>query len=300
MSGTGIYLDYTGFVDYEKINQLLETLKRSGEFTNLNKTTGKRLYCVINECLENISKHSAKKAPSAPEFQPFIKAREQNGKIIVTTGNAIDSHQKEKLELNLDEINRQNDEDLLALYDEIINKEINPKDNGAGLGFIIMKLKSGNNIEYSFAKIDSRFYFFTTSILINKHMMRKLILEKTSSSPKVVLDPDKNYYEISGESRPPNVGAFYGEIMRWTDEFSLSVANSHDNAPPVVFNFDLEYFNSSSAKYILDLCKQFAALRSKGSNIEVKWKYEHDDIDMLEAGQEMARISKMPFEYVAK
>jgi hypothetical protein len=130
--------------------------------------------------------------------------------------------------------------------------------------------------------------------------MRKLILEKTASSPKVTLDPERNIFEISGESRPPDVGSFYGEIFRWWDDYSQDLLQSQESKDPVVFNFDLEYFNSSSAKYILDFCKQMASVRSKGRNIEVNWQYEKDDIDMLEAGREMSRIAKMPFEFVSK
>jgi hypothetical protein len=300
MAGTGIFLDHTGLVDYQKINDILEALKGSPEYRSLNKTTGKRLYCVLNECLENIAKHSAKKTSFDIKFQPFIFSRDQNNKIGVKTGNPVFKNQTDKLKKDLDRINQMNDENLVSLYDNIINKEIVPGANGAGLGFIIMKLKSGNSIDYSFTPIDKDFSFFETNILINKYIMRKLIFEKTASSPKVILDPEKNEFEISGESRPPNVGAFYGEILRWVDDYTLNLLKSQGVADSVIFNFDLEYFNSSSAKYILDLCKQFALVRSKGKNIEVRWKYEDDDIDMLEAGKEMSRISKLPFEFVKK
>jgi hypothetical protein len=207
---------------------------------------------------------------------------------------------KSDLTKKLDNINNADNEALTYLYDEIINKEIKHDDNGAGLGFILMKLKSGNKIEYSFTRIDKKFSFFEINIVINKFIMRKLIFEKTESSPKVILDPDKNYFEISGESRPADVGSFYGEVLRWLDDYSLLLLKSQEIADPVVFNFDLEYFNSSSAKYILDFCKQIAAVRSKGRSIGVNWKYEEDDVDMYEAGKEMSRIAKLPFEYVKK
>jgi hypothetical protein len=130
--------------------------------------------------------------------------------------------------------------------------------------------------------------------------MRKLIIEKTASSPKVILDPDKKIFEISGESRPPDVGTFYGEILRWMDDYTIHLFRSQETKDPVVFNFDLEYFNSSSAKYILDFSKQIASVHSKGKNIAVKWHYEKDDADMLEVGREMSRMAKLPFEFIEK
>ena len=49
---------------------------------------------------------------------------------------------------------------LTVLYEKIINKEMKQEDNGAGLGFMIMKFKSGNKIDYSFTTIDNNFSFF--------------------------------------------------------------------------------------------------------------------------------------------
>jgi hypothetical protein len=139
---------------------------------------------------------------------------------------------------------------------------------------------------------------FEVKISLKKNIMRKLIIEKTSSSPGVVLDPENKVYLISGESRPPDVREFYDQILSWLKEFSLYLVSPDYNKDPVVFSFNFEYFNSSSGKLILDICKVLAGLRLKGINILVKWYYEKEDGDMLEVGKEMSRIVKFPFEYV--
>ena len=130
--------------------------------------------------------------------------------------------------------------------------------------------------------------------------MRKLIIENTSSSPSVLLDPEQGVFKISGESRPPDVKAFYDEILIWMLEFSKHLTNNGENSKAIVFNLDFEYFNSSSAKYILDFCKQIGIVKSNGRNIAVNWYYEDGDVDMLEVGKEISRMSKMPFEYIRK
>jgi len=130
--------------------------------------------------------------------------------------------------------------------------------------------------------------------------MRKLIVNRTSNSPEVYFDPEDSRFEISGESRPPNVPAFYDEIIGWLNDFSFYLSGSHEIKGPIEFNLDFNYFNSSSAKYILDFCKLIAILRSKGENAIIRWHYESDDIDMLEVGREMSRMAKIPFEYVQK
>ncbi len=128
--------------------------------------------------------------------------------------------------------------------------------------------------------------------------MRKLIIAQSLSTPSVVLDPDNWIFQISGESRPPDVRELYDQILTWMNDFRAYLLDGTDKKDPVIFNFDFEYFNSSSGKYILDICKAIAVLRSKEININVHWHYEKDDLDMLETGKEMSKIVRFPFEYV--
>ncbi len=130
--------------------------------------------------------------------------------------------------------------------------------------------------------------------------MRKLVIAQSTSTPSVVLDPDNGILQISGESRPPDVRELYDQILTWMDDFSKFVINQPDKKEPLIFNFDFAYFNSSSGKYILDICKVIAGLRSKDINISVCWHFEKDDFDMLETGKEMSKIVRFPFEYAER
>jgi ribosomal protein S6 len=298
MTESGIFFTYTGLIDYNKIDILLKQIKKTREFKNLHKTTGKKVYSVIVECLENIVKHSVIDSNAGNRFLPFISAEDQNKKIIVKAGNLMHEDKKEKVVCCLDKLNKISEEELKALYERIVGKGMREGQNGAGLGYIIMKMKSGNKIEYSFSHIGNNLSFFEIQISINKYIMRKLIIEETAHSPKVILDPDKKIFEISGESRPPDVREFYDQILTWLDDFSLHLVKSGNKSEVISFDFNFEYFNSSSGKLILDICKILATLRSKEFNIIVNWHFEKDDFDMLEVGKEMSKIVKFPFEYI--
>jgi hypothetical protein len=114
----------------------------------------------------------------------------------------------------------------------------------------------------------------------------------------VVLDPEKKIYEISGESRPSDVREFYDQIITWLIDFRWEFTNSKDFKEPINFSFHLAYFNSSSAKLILDICKILASLKLNGFNVTINWCYDPDDVDMLEVGKEISNIVKVPFEYI--
>jgi hypothetical protein len=130
------------------------------------------------------------------------------------------------------------------------------------------------------------------------YMISKLIIEKTNTTPGVVLDPEKKIYKISGESRPSDVREFYDRIISWLIDFRHELTKSNDHNEPVNFVFNLEYFNSSSAKLIIDICKIVSSLKLNGFNVTITWYHDKEDTDMLEVGREISEIVKVPFEYI--
>lgn len=300
MPDSGTIYSYTGNIDFKKTDQLLMKLKKTDEFIRLQKTTGRRVYAIIVECLENIARHSASSITGLGKLLPVILIRSENDKVIIRSSNPVPVERADTIARQLNRINRMSELELIEFYEDKINRERPEGDNNAGLGFLLMKLKSGNRINYRFISVDRFISTFELEISVNSYIMRKLVIDQTSSSPKVILDPEKRIFEISGESRPPDVGEFYGEIMDWLKDYSHHLVNTRDDRDPVVFNFNLEYFNSSSAKYLLDFCKQIAQVKSKGKDIMVNWHYEDDDMDMLEVGREMSRMAKVPFEFIQK
>ena len=50
--------------------------------------------------------------------------------------------------------------------------------------------------------------------------MRALRIEGTDKTPQVILDPDKNVFELKGKSIPTDAEAFFGPVLEWFDEFA--------------------------------------------------------------------------------
>jgi len=128
--------------------------------------------------------------------------------------------------------------------------------------------------------------------------MEKLMLSPTVFTPRVILDHEEHYLEISGESRPNDVREFFGPIIQWMNDYSESLQRSGNIRNPFVSHFNFNYFNSASAKCILDICKILARIKSEGTDISVKWYYVRGDDDMMETGREMGMIVNLPFELV--
>ncbi|MFA6404034.1 MAG: DUF1987 domain-containing protein [Salinivirgaceae bacterium] len=131
--------------------------------------------------------------------------------------------------------------------------------------------------------------------------MESLIIKETTSTPKVVLDSRNNNFEFQGCSRPEDVRNFYMPIINWLEKFrdtkaAIEVEKHATN--PIIFKFKLDYFNSSSAKFILDILVLINQLHLNGINLKIDWFYNQNDDDMLEVGKELSEVVDFPFEYI--
>lgn len=120
-----------------------------------------------------------------------------------------------------------------------------------------------------------------------------LNIEKTNSSPKVILDKDNNTFEIAGKSLPENVSDFYKPILEWLDAYAQSPN------PQTKFVMKFTYFNTASSKCILDIIFKLKEMRNTGTEVLISWHYIEGKDEMLETGEEYADIAEVPFEYVS-
>ena len=122
--------------------------------------------------------------------------------------------------------------------------------------------------------------------------MKTVSIEPSPKTPKINLDAEAGLVEIKGRSIPENSVEFYKPVMEWLDEY-LNLPTSNTNV-----NIQLEYFNTSSSKCILDVFKKLEAIHKGGSQTVINWHYEQDDEDMLEAGEDYQAIINVPFKMI--
>ena len=121
--------------------------------------------------------------------------------------------------------------------------------------------------------------------------MVPLKIEKTKTTPSVILDSEKGIFEISGNSLPENAMGFYQPVTDWVNTY-LSNPN-----PTTEFTFKMDYFNTASSKILFELIKLHKSIQTSGKTVVINWFYHEEDEDMLEAGQDYADLTKLPFEF---
>lgn len=117
--------------------------------------------------------------------------------------------------------------------------------------------------------------------------MDDIKIPATQKTPLIQFSASGNL-ELKGRSIPENSLEFYKPLMDWLDKYVESTSGE------TTVHVQLEYFNTSSSKCLLDLFKRLENL----SKATINWYYEQDDEDMLEAGEDYEAIVSVPFKMI--
>jgi hypothetical protein len=114
--------------------------------------------------------------------------------------------------------------------------------------------------------------------------MEKIVREATDRTPTVSFDFENGIFSMKGESYPEDASAFFGPLHHALEEFLDSEFDA-----PIVFDVEFAYFNSSSAKVLMNLFQLLEdAAENKGKKTVINWHYNEDDDTMIEFGEDFA------------
>lgn len=104
--------------------------------------------------------------------------------------------------------------------------------------------------------------------------------QKTGSTPYILIDEEKRYMKFEGESFHENVIEFYREVGNWLETFLKTEF--------IGFTFDceLKYFNSSTAKLLLNMLMEMDEYATDGRTVTVNWITTSDNDIIIECGED--------------
>ena len=121
--------------------------------------------------------------------------------------------------------------------------------------------------------------------------MNELRIAATKSSPEILLNPE-GMIRIKGRSIHENTLDFYRPVEVWIDAYIL------DPAEVTCIDMNLEYFNSASAKFLIQIFQKISRVRLKNKKFIVNWYYEEGDEDIYERGEYFSSVLNMPFNFI--
>lgn len=120
--------------------------------------------------------------------------------------------------------------------------------------------------------------------------MQAIKINSTAKTPSVVFNHKTGVLEITGNSTPENPFEMYQPLLKWIDEY-LQMEPKRTEV-----RIFLEYFNTSSSKYLYEILKRFEL--AKGV-VKIKWFYLREDEDIQMAGEEYKSMLRVNFEMIA-
>jgi hypothetical protein len=108
--------------------------------------------------------------------------------------------------------------------------------------------------------------------------------------PEIMLDAEKNHFEISGRSIPENANTIFLPVLEWLNQYFMNPENQTN------FILKLDYINSSSLKKITEILGLLEKHHNKGCDIKVLWFYKINDTAMESKCRELLSLFNIPSE----
>ena len=168
MASNGFSLVYEGEFSHEVMKMFTSMAERDMDKSNEDKAVKRKVFHVMVECLQNMTKHSDDVDQNDGIGNGLFIVGKKDGYWSVITANRILKEKIEGLKKSIDNINSLNKEDLNALYKKQIREGSLSEKGGAGLGLIDIARKTGRQLDYQFLPLeDNENYFFLLKVRID-------------------------------------------------------------------------------------------------------------------------------------
>lgn len=121
--------------------------------------------------------------------------------------------------------------------------------------------------------------------------MAYMHIEPTRITPFVEMDSEQGFFNLRGRSSPESCLQFFTPVIDSLREY-------FPERERITANFDLEYFNTSSSRWVFNILKELEQFSQKGKNVTVNWYYQDWDDDMKYTGEDYEELVGMEFNYI--
>jgi hypothetical protein len=111
-----------------------------------------------------------------------------------------------------------------------------------------------------------------------------IFIAATARTPSIEFDFGARRLAISGEAYPEDAARFFGPLLQAMKDY-LAYPPEGD----IVFDLALRYFNSSSAKALMNLFDLLESAAATGWSVQINWHYAEADEAMLEFGEDFSQ-----------
>ncbi len=113
-----------------------------------------------------------------------------------------------------------------------------------------------------------------------------------ADTPSILFYPNKGYLEIKGRSTSDDSAKFFRPLIDRVEKYLFKPAS------PTMVHIHFEYFNTATAKCMIEMLKKLESLPKKGHKVEVNWYYKAGEHHLYQSGTDFKSILNMDFKMV--
>jgi len=165
-------LHYRGEINGPIITELLDDLDFKCINHDVTDTKRKKIFNIAVEMFQNLYHYTRDlklEGMSEHEARIIELSFDVDEKAyLLKTSNVIKSEDEKDLRERIDRVNQMDSKELRSYYREVLNNESFSDKGGAGLGFIDMKKRSGEPLDYEIKIVDQNIKKYTLVVKVVK------------------------------------------------------------------------------------------------------------------------------------
>ncbi|WP_430812718.1 MULTISPECIES: SiaB family protein kinase [unclassified Carboxylicivirga] len=169
MKTNEINLVYEGEVTQEITKTFTSLTERSLEKSQESNTVQRKVFNVMVECLQNISKHADSLDEEEDGRRGIVMVSHGESSYNIITGNVIKNEKVPELKASLEHVNSLDKKGLSELYKKQMREGRISEKGGAGLGFIDIAKKTGGKLNFEFKKLNEEVSFFILTSTVERN-----------------------------------------------------------------------------------------------------------------------------------
>lgn len=126
--------------------------------------------------------------------------------------------------------------------------------------------------------------------MIKISTLEPLVIESNQNRPGVKFNAESGMLNFTGRSIMENTIVFFEPIIKWLDDYCENPASKTE------LHLAMDYFNTSTSKFILSIFEKLEDLFDLGHDVEVFWYF--NDEDMEDLGEDYKHLVGMPFRII--
>jgi len=177
---------YRGRFTQEITDNILALTENKLEKEEQSSKIKKRVYSILVECLQNITRHQDDAKNDLPDSMGLFVIQKQDEKYFITTGNMVMNNNIDYIKNLIETINSLEKDELKNYYKMVLEDGSLSAKGGAGLGLIDMARKSGNKLLYQFRPVENDMSFFYLHTIPSLENQTDLSINKEDSLNNII------------------------------------------------------------------------------------------------------------------